>query len=200
MPRRPGPASAARGAAMCPRTVYRAPSGGKGHDTPEVFVFSTLNETGSSTTRLLREAPAGCASQPSNAPSVTTATTPRRAPAAEDNAGIAMLYHSYEILVAVTRDGGASIALRPALIEAAARLIATEGAAALTLRRVADEVGTSTMAIYTHFGGMSELRRAVRQEGFARLAARAARVRETDDPVADLAVLGREYYEHAMSD
>src|SRR5256885_4050466 len=90
--------------------------------------------------------------------------------------------------------------MRTALIEAAARLIATEGGAGLTLRRVADEVGTSTMAIYTHFGGMSELRRGVRQEGFARLAARAAQVRETDDPVADLAVLGREYYEHAMSD
>ena len=65
--------------------------------------------------------------------------------------------------------------LRPALIEAAARLIATEGASGLTLRRVADAVGTSTMAIYTHFGGMPELRRAVRREGFARLAARAAR-------------------------
>jgi AcrR family transcriptional regulator len=90
--------------------------------------------------------------------------------------------------------------LRPALIDAAARLIATEGATALTLRRVADEVGTSTMAIYTYFGGMPQLRRAVRREGFARLAARAARVRESEDPVADLALLGREYYEHAMSD
>ena len=59
-----------------------------------------------------------------------------------------------------------------ALIEAAARLIATEGAGALTLRRVADEVGTSTMAIYTHFGGMPELRRAVRQEASARLGER----------------------------
>src|SRR5438874_77229 len=90
--------------------------------------------------------------------------------------------------------------LRPALIEAAARLIATEGVGALTLRRVADEVGTSTMAIYTHFGGMPELRRAVRREGFARLAARGARVGESDDPVADVAMLGLEYYEHAVSD
>ena len=71
----------------------------------------------------------------------------------------------------MARNGNSS--LRPALIEAAARLIATEGADGLTLRRVADEVGTSTMAVYTCFGGMPELRRAVRREGFARLAARA---------------------------
>ena len=88
---------------------------------------------------------------------------------------------------------------RPALIEAAARLIATEGASGLTLRRVADAVGTSTMAIYTHFGGMPELRRAVRREGFARLAARAAQMEESDDPVADLATLGIEYNENALS-
>ena len=99
----------------------------------------------------------------------------------------------------MTRSDAADNAMRTALIEAAARLIATEGAPGLTLRRVADEVGTSTMAIYTHFGGMSELRRAVRREGFARLAARGAQVDQTDDPVADLATLGREYYEHAMS-
>ena len=91
-------------------------------------------------------------------------------------------------------------AMRTALIEAAARLIATEGAAGLTLRRVADQVGTSTMAIYTHFGGMPELRRAVRREGFARLAERIAPIGEGDDPVADVAMLGLEYYDHAISD
>jgi AcrR family transcriptional regulator len=89
--------------------------------------------------------------------------------------------------------------IRVALVEAAARLIATEGAAALTLRRVADEVGTSTMAIYTQFGGMADLRRAVRQEGYARLAAHLAQVDQSDDPVADLAMVGGAYYENAMS-
>jgi AcrR family transcriptional regulator len=92
------------------------------------------------------------------------------------------------------------VSLRSALIDAAARLIATEGAPALTLRRVADEVGTSTMAIYTHFGGMPELRRAVRREGFARLAAQLADVGGTADPVADLGMLGRAYYENAIGD
>jgi AcrR family transcriptional regulator len=90
--------------------------------------------------------------------------------------------------------------LRAALIDAAARLIAAEGAPALRLRRVAEEVGTSTMAIYTHFGGMPELRRAVRREGFARLSAELAEVPETDDPVADLTLLGRAYYLNAIRD
>ena len=99
----------------------------------------------------------------------------------------------------MTRDSNADNGMRPALIEAAARLIATEGAAGLKLRRVAEEVGTSTMAIYTHFGGMPELRRAVRQEGFARLVAGAVQLGESDDPVADLAGLGLAYHQLAMS-
>jgi AcrR family transcriptional regulator len=99
----------------------------------------------------------------------------------------------------VSRDANADNGMRPALIEAAARLIATEGPAGLKLRRVAEEVGTSTMAIYTHFGGMPELRRAVRREGFARLVASAIRVGESDDPVADLVGLGLAYHQFAMS-
>jgi AcrR family transcriptional regulator len=99
----------------------------------------------------------------------------------------------------VVREGNTDNAMPAALIEAAARLIATEGVGALTLRRVADEVGTSTMAIYTHFGGMAELRRAVRREGFSRLAEHLAAVGQSDDPVADLALIGRAYYENGIS-
>jgi len=58
-------------------------------------------------------------------------------------------------------------AVRTALLENAARLIATEGTTGLTLRRLAEETGTSTMAVYTHFGGMQSLRDEVRREGFA---------------------------------
>jgi AcrR family transcriptional regulator len=89
-------------------------------------------------------------------------------------------------------------ALRTALLETAARVIAEEGSPALSLRRLAREVGTSTMAIYTHFGGMDELRVEVRREGFARLGAHLAAVAETDDPVADLAQLGQAYFTNAL--
>ncbi|HEY3140773.1 MAG TPA: TetR/AcrR family transcriptional regulator [Acidimicrobiales bacterium] len=85
-------------------------------------------------------------------------------------------------------------AVRTALIEQAARITAEEGRDALTLRRLAAEVGSSTMAIYTHFGGMDDLRRAVRREGFARLAAHLGAVERTGDTVSDLCVGGWAYY------
>jgi AcrR family transcriptional regulator len=65
---------------------------------------------------------------------------------------------------------------------------------------VAEAVGTSTMAIYTHFGGMPGLRQAVRREGFARLSARLAAVRPSDDPLADLVQVCLAYYENATAD
>lgn len=83
--------------------------------------------------------------------------------------------------------------VRVALIETAARLLVEEGPGALTTRRIAAEVGTSTMAVYTHFEDMDDLRRAVRLEGFKRLARHLARVGRTTDPVADLAAQGWAY-------
>jgi AcrR family transcriptional regulator len=85
------------------------------------------------------------------------------------------------------------------LIEQAARIVADEGRAALTLRRLAADVGVSTMAIYTHFGSMDELWQAVRREGFTRLAVHLEAVEETGDAVADLCVLGWAYYLNATT-
>lgn len=88
--------------------------------------------------------------------------------------------------------------VRVALIEAAARLLAQEGPDGLTTRRLASEVRTSTMALYTHFEDMHDLRRAVRLEWFERLSERLARVQRTTDPVADLAALGWVYFSNAV--
>jgi AcrR family transcriptional regulator len=89
--------------------------------------------------------------------------------------------------------------VRDALIEAAARLLAREGPSALTTRRLAAEVSTSTMALYTHFGSMEGLRRAVRKEGFARLTGYFDSVPVTRDPVADLSALGWAYCFNAVA-
>lgn len=88
--------------------------------------------------------------------------------------------------------------VRDALIEVAARQIAVGGSGSLTLRRLVDEVGTSTMAVYTHFGGMQNLRQEVRREGFARLKAHLDCVAPSKDPLADLALLGWAYYDNAI--
>ncbi|MEU4805565.1 TetR/AcrR family transcriptional regulator [Actinosynnema sp. NPDC023587] len=88
---------------------------------------------------------------------------------------------------------------RSALVDTAARLLAEEGPSALSTRRLAAEAGTSTMAVYTHFGGMSGLVREVVHEGFARLQHHLTGVEETADPVADMALLGRAYRRNALA-
>lgn len=89
--------------------------------------------------------------------------------------------------------------VRDALISEAARLLHDDGAAALTARRLAALVGTSTTAVYTYFGSMEELRRAVRVEGFTRLADWLGRVPTSEDPVADVAALGAAYVGNARA-
>ncbi|MEV5823338.1 TetR-like C-terminal domain-containing protein [Micromonospora harpali] len=88
--------------------------------------------------------------------------------------------------------------LATALLEAAARLLAEEGAAGLTTRRLAAAVGASTTAVYTHFGGMDNLVRAMVHEGFARLHRRMSTVRATSDAVADVMALGYAYRANSL--
>lgn len=87
--------------------------------------------------------------------------------------------------------------LRVELIEKAAELLT--GREPVTLRRVAAAAGTSTMAVYTNFGGMPGLWRAVRQEGFTRLAQHLDSVERTEDPVRDLMVIGSAYVANALA-
>lgn len=54
------------------------------------------------------------------------------------------------------------------------------------------------MAVYTYFGGMSELVREVVHEGFRRLNTFMMRVRHTEDAVADVIMLGRAYRYNAL--
>lgn len=88
---------------------------------------------------------------------------------------------------------------REALIEVAARVLAQEGPQALSARRVATEAGKSTMGVYTHFGSMRGLVREIVYEGFARLQGHMTSMPDTEDPVADIAVLGRAYRHNALT-
>jgi AcrR family transcriptional regulator len=91
----------------------------------------------------------------------------------------------------------APAAVRVALVERAAEMLARREP--VSLRSLVEGTGASTMAVYTHFGGMPGLWRAVRQEGFTRLKARLDRVRPTADPVRDLAALGAAYTGNALT-
>jgi AcrR family transcriptional regulator len=87
---------------------------------------------------------------------------------------------------------------REGLVEAAIRLLESGGPSAVQARKLAAEIGMSTMAVYTHFGGMSELFEEIVREGFLRFAARVEAVPETDDPMADFFGKGIAYRNWAL--
>ncbi|WP_459959126.1 TetR/AcrR family transcriptional regulator [Nocardia sp. IFM 10818] len=89
-------------------------------------------------------------------------------------------------------------AVRARLIDRAAQLLAAREP--VTLRTLVAGTGVSTMAVYTHFGGIDGLWRAVRQEGFTRLAAALETVEQTGDAVRDLTALGAAYTVNALAD
>ena len=64
---------------------------------------------------------------------------------------------------------------------------------AVTARRLATEVGASTMAVYTHFGSMDELLVGLWRLGFARFGAALDGPSVTGDPVADWVAQGWAY-------
>jgi AcrR family transcriptional regulator len=90
-------------------------------------------------------------------------------------------------------DGG-----REGLIEAGLRLLERDGLEALQARKVAAEIGSSTMAVYTHFGGMTGLLDAIAREAFARFAQALTEVPQSDDPVADFFAMGIGYRGFAL--
>jgi AcrR family transcriptional regulator len=80
---------------------------------------------------------------------------------------------------------------RAALRAAAEQLVAEGGAAAFSVRAVAQRAGTSTRAVYSLFGSKEGLLvDALAQEAFTFLADGMDELVETDDPVADLVEVG----------
>lgn len=87
--------------------------------------------------------------------------------------------------------------VRDDLLHAAVGLLNDHGPDALQTRKVASAAGTSTMAVYTHFGGMRELIAAVAEEGLRQFDV-ALTVPQTDDPVTDLMAVGAAYRRYAI--
>lgn len=81
---------------------------------------------------------------------------------------------------------------RRAVLDAASRLVAEEGPSALTMRRLATELGASTMVLYSRFESREELVVQLLLEAFSRFAETLARVHE-EDPWTNLRELGHAY-------
>ena len=87
--------------------------------------------------------------------------------------------------------------VRAELLDAAVAILNEDGPDALQTRKIANAAGTSTMAVYTHFGGMPALIAAVAEEGLRQFDA-ALTVAPTSDPVADLMATGIAYRRYAI--
>jgi AcrR family transcriptional regulator len=87
---------------------------------------------------------------------------------------------------------------RARLIAASVRRLEESGPEVLQARALTAEVGSSTQALYTLFGGMPGLFEAIVADGFRRLAEHVAAIPETDDPVADFFAEGWAYGEWAL--
>jgi AcrR family transcriptional regulator len=88
--------------------------------------------------------------------------------------------------------------LKARLLERAGRVLATEGPHALSTRKLAADVGTSTSAIYSLIGSKAELVHQIYLEGFRRLEAHLAAVPFNPEPFARLAALGNAYLDNAI--
>jgi AcrR family transcriptional regulator len=81
---------------------------------------------------------------------------------------------------------------------AARRLLDREGAEAVTMRRVAEAVGITPMAVYRHYADRAGLLNALANEGFAELARRLATQRFSVDIERRLTKMANIYLEHAL--
>lgn len=90
--------------------------------------------------------------------------------------------------------GGARVDdTRQALLAAAHDLLATEGPAALTVRRIATAAGVSTMNVYSRFGGKDGVLDELFIDGFRRMTDEMVNAPTTDDALADLQACGEAY-------
>ena len=83
--------------------------------------------------------------------------------------------------------------LRRALVDAARRLLESEGPSALSLRAVAREAGVSPAAPYHHFKDKAELLDAVAQEGWEILGQQMAEAKTSTTGMQQLTALGVAY-------
>lgn len=98
------------------------------------------------------------------------------------------------------RGAGGNRTKRRELLLAATKILEEEGVGALTLRRLASEVGASTMALYTAFGGKEGLAEALWTEGFNRLGATLEKAPAHPEPFHRLALVAATYRSFALAD
>ncbi|TCP49298.1 TetR family transcriptional regulator [Tamaricihabitans halophyticus] len=90
-------------------------------------------------------------------------------------------------------------ALRGRLLDRAGELLSEQGPRALSLRKLATDVNTSTTAVYSLFGGKAQLVRELYVDAFRRFGRQLGAVARSGDAPADLVQLGLAYREQALA-
>lgn len=85
------------------------------------------------------------------------------------------------------------------ILEAASELLSTEGASALSVRRIATAAGCSTMGLYSRFGGKDGVVDELFAEGFERLIGAMRAKPLSGDPLADLRGCAECYRDTALA-
>lgn len=86
-----------------------------------------------------------------------------------------------------------------ALLAAAEAVVESDGIEALSVRGVAEKVGTTTRAVYSLFGSKEGLLVAVGTQAFELLSASIDELPMTDDPAADLVATGSAFRNFAIA-
>jgi AcrR family transcriptional regulator len=89
--------------------------------------------------------------------------------------------------------------LRRNAVDAASRILMHEGAGAITVRRIAQELECSTKVIYTLFGSKEGLANELYREGFERLRQALGQVPPAVEPATYLTAIGWAYWEFAIA-
>lgn len=88
---------------------------------------------------------------------------------------------------------------RDDVLGVAETLLAEEGPAGLSVRRIADRLGVSRQIVYSRFGGKPDLVRALHARGFERLTAAFAEVDEVPGTPAQLLAMAHAYRQAAFA-
>ena len=90
--------------------------------------------------------------------------------------------------------------LREQILAAAREIVARDGFAALTMRKIADAIEYSPGTLYLYFANRDELAKELVREGAAQLMTFFEDARHEPDPLLRLEALGRRYIDFAVAD
>jgi AcrR family transcriptional regulator len=96
-----------------------------------------------------------------------------------------------------TRTRTPSLSIETAVVDAATTLLASDGPAALSIRRIAAAAGVAPMSVYNRFGSKQGVVDALFTEGFVRLD-NAINITRSGDFEKDLVTCGRRYRAFAL--